>query len=61
MTDSQLLAAAIDNLAALLSSLFSTPDSEELAALWSIGFVLPMSCFLIAWTVGIVVSMLRTK
>jgi hypothetical protein len=44
-----------------LQLLFTIPESTELGALWSIGFVLPLSAWLVAWCCAQVVSMLRVK
>jgi hypothetical protein len=53
------LTEAIDRLCDIADALLTQPLDTELAALWSIGFALPVICFLAAHSVGVLVNFWR--
>lgn len=61
MTDAQAqaLTEAINALVSMLQSIFQAPDSSQLAALWGLGFSMPLSLYLVAYAVGLLVNFWR--
>jgi hypothetical protein len=53
------LTEAIDRLCDIADALLAQPLDTELAALWSIGFSLPLICYLVAHAVGVLVNFWR--
>ncbi len=42
-----------------LQDIFAIPLAEDMVQMWSLGFGLPMTCFLSAWGFGVVLNFLR--
>ena len=40
-----------------LTDIFAMPITDDLAQMWSLGFGLPMLCYLVAYCYGVVVNM----
>lgn len=57
MNDTQLLAASIDNLAAILNLVFSFPDASLLSQAFGLGLTAPLTFYLVSYCVGLLVSM----
>jgi hypothetical protein len=55
------LIEAVDRLSTIAESIFSVPSSEELAALFSVGFLTPLTIYLIAFCVGSLVNFWRSR
>lgn len=53
-------ATALEQLAALLASLLAQPEPEALQAAFGLGFSLPLICFLVAYSVGLLVHFWRS-
>lgn len=53
-------ATALEQLAALLASLLAQPEPEALQAAFSLGFSLPLICFFVAYSVGLLVNFWRS-
>jgi len=42
-----------------MQDIFAIPLAEDMAQMWSLGFGLPMTCYLVAWGFGVILNMLR--
>jgi len=42
-----------------LQNIFAIPLAEDMTQMWSLGFGLPMTCYLVAWGFGVILNMLR--
>lgn len=51
----------LDHLDWLGSSIWALPSLDDAALVWSVGFSLPMTLFLIAWAAGRVISLFDNR
>lgn len=56
MNDTQALTAAINNLATILSNIFSVPDASTLSQAFGLGLMAPLTFYLVAFYVGSLVN-----
>jgi hypothetical protein len=49
----------MEQLASVLEQVFAIPDSEELAIAWAAGFGLPILSFVIGWSYGAIINMIK--
>ncbi|GGI21073.1 hypothetical protein [Oxalicibacterium faecigallinarum] len=57
--DAQLIAAAINRLCDIAELIFRIPPGEQLLALFSVGFVTPMTLYLVSYGAGLLVNFWR--
>ena len=44
-----------------LQDIFAMPLTSDLQTMWMLGFGLPIICYLTAWSMGILISMFKTR
>lgn len=52
-------ATALEQLAALLASFLAQPGTGEIEAAFALGFSTPLTCYLVAYFVGLLVNFWR--
>ncbi len=54
-----LLDAATYTAQPTLTDIFAMPVSTDLAEMWAVGFSLPLTMYLVAWALGVVVNFIN--
>lgn len=61
MTETEQLAASVDSLAAVLNLVFTFPDASLLSQAFGLGLMAPLTFYLVAYCVGLLVNSFNTE